>query len=117
MLIPRFAEKCTARLAERYDRMQDYTAKLKAAQTGLAKYPRSLSANDLKEQIAEVLTPRLMVEIPFAYPGKDVDLKVKYRNLAGLTVELYRMNLPVTSPVLEEGNKCFHFKSIWKTGQ
>lgn len=88
-------------LAERYDRMQDYTAKLKAAQTGLAKYPRSLSANDLKEQIAEVLTPRLMVEIPFAYPGKDVDLKVKYRNLAGLTVELYRMNLPVTSPVLE----------------
>ena len=31
-------------LAERYDRMQDYTAKLKAAQTGLAKYPRSLSA-------------------------------------------------------------------------
>ena len=41
-------------LAERYDRMQDYTAKLKAAQTGLAKYPRSLSANDLKEQIAEV---------------------------------------------------------------
>ena len=88
-------------LAERYDRMQDYTAKLKAAQTGLAKYPRSLSANDLKEQIAEVLTPRLMVEIPFAYPGKDVDLKVKYRNLAGLTVELYRMNLPVTSSVLE----------------
>ena len=88
-------------LAERYDRMQDYTAKLKAAHTGLAKYPRSLSANDLKEQIAEVLTPRLMVEIPFAYPGKDVDLKVKYRNLAGLTVELYRMNLPVTSPVLE----------------
>lgn len=88
-------------LAERYDRMQDYTAKLHAAQTGLKKYPQSPSANDLKEQVAEVLTPRLMVEIPFAYPAKEVDLKVKYRNLTGLTVELYRMNLPVTSNILE----------------
>lgn len=88
-------------LAERYDRMQDYTAKLHAAQTGLKKYPQSPSANDLKEQAAEVLTPRLMVEIPFAYPAKEVDLKVKYRNLTGLTVELYRMNLPVTSNILE----------------
>ena len=81
--------------------MQDYTAKLHAAQTGLKKYPQSPSANDLKEQAAEVLTPRLMVEIPFAYPAKEVDLKVKYRNLTGLTVELYRMNLPVTSNILE----------------
>lgn len=88
-------------LAERYDRMQDYTAKLHVAQTGLKKYPQSPSANDLKEQAAEVLTPRLMVEIPFAYPAKEVDLKVKYRNLTGLTVELYRMNLPVTSNILE----------------
>lgn len=88
-------------LAERYDRMQDYTAKLHAAQTGLEKYPRSPSANDLKEQVAEVLTPRLMVEFPFAYPAKEVDLKVKYRNLTGLTIELYRMNLPVTSNILE----------------
>lgn len=88
-------------LAERYDRMQDYTAKLHAAQTGLEKYPQSPSANDLKEQVAEVLTPRLMVEIPFAYPAREVDLKVKYRNLTGLTVELYRMNLPVTSNILE----------------
>lgn len=89
-------------LAERYDRMQDYTAKLHAAQTGLKKYPQSPSANDLKEQAAEVLTPRLMVEIPFAYPAREVDLKVKYRNLTGLTVELYRMNLPVTSNILKE---------------
>lgn len=88
-------------LAERYDRMQDYTAKLHAAQTGLKRYPQSPSASDLKEQAAEVLTPRLMVEIPFAYPAKEVDLKVKYRNLTGLTVELYRMNLPVTSNILE----------------
>ena len=63
--------------------MQDYTAKLHAAQTGLKKYPQSPSANDLKEQAAEVLTPRLMVEIPFAYPAREVDLKVKYRNLTG----------------------------------
>lgn len=89
-------------LAERYDRMQDYTAKLHAAQTGLKKYPQSPSANDLKEQAAEVLTPRLVVEIPFAYPAREVDLKVKYRNLTGLTVELYRMNLPVTSNILKE---------------
>ncbi len=89
-------------LAERYDRMQDYTAKLHAAQTGLKKYPQSPSANDLKEQAAEVLTPRLMVEIPFAYPAREVDLKVKYRDLTGLTVELYRMNLPVTSNILKE---------------
>lgn len=88
-------------LAERYDRMQDYTAKLHAAQTGLEKYPQSPSVNDLKEQVAEVLTPRLVVEIPFAYPAREVDLKVKYRNLTGLTVELYRMNLPVTSNILE----------------
>ena len=89
-------------LAERYDRMQDYTAKLHAAQTGLKKYPQSPSANDLKEQAAEVLTPRLMVEVPFAYPAREVDLKVKYRDLTGLTVELYRMNLPVTSNILKE---------------
>lgn len=88
-------------LANRYDEMQNYTAKLQAAQTGLEKYPQSISAKDLKEQVAEVLTPRLMVEIPFGYPAKDVDLKVKYRNLTGLTIELYRMNLPVTSHILE----------------
>lgn len=88
-------------LAERYDRMQDYTAKLKAAQTGLEKYPQSLSALDLKEQMAEVLTPRMSVDIPFAYPQQEIELHVKYRNLKGVTVELYRMNLPVTSHILE----------------
>lgn len=88
-------------LAARYDRMQNYPAKLKAAQTGLEKYPNSISSNDLKDQIAEVLTPRINVAIPFAYPEKDVDLKVNYRNLPGFTIELYRMNLAATSGVLE----------------
>ncbi|WP_300910288.1 alpha-2-macroglobulin family protein [uncultured Bacteroides sp.] len=89
-------------LAERYDRKRDYIAKLHAARSGLEKYPQSSAANDLKEQVAEVLTPRLGVDIPFVYPGKEVDLEVKYRNLSGLTVELYRMNLPVTSSILEK---------------
>lgn len=90
-----------SQLAARYDRMQNYPAKLKAAQTGLEKYPNSLSAGDLKDQIAEVLTPRINVTMPSAYPNEEADLKVSYRNLEGFTIELYRLNLPVTSGILE----------------
>ena len=90
-------------LAVRYDAMGDYVAKLQAAQTGLEKYPQSPSCRDLKEQVAEVLTPRFNADIPFAYPGMDVDFKIHYRNLSGVTVELYRMDLTPTSSVLAGG--------------
>lgn len=87
-------------LAVRYDDMNDYRAKLETAQAGLEKYPQSPSTHDLKEQVAEVLTPRLSANISFVYPGMETDMKVEYRNLTGFTVELYRMNIPVTSHIL-----------------
>lgn len=89
-------------LANRYDETKDYVSKLEAARSGLEKYPRSASAESLKAQVAEVLTPDLLIDIPFGYPKAETDMMVRYRNLKGFTIELYRMSLPVTSGVLEK---------------
>ena len=82
-----------------YFRKQNQMMKAHLTQAALS---IDVTLDSLKEQVAEVLTPRLGVDIPFVYPRKEVDLEVKYRNLSGLTVELYRMNLPVTSHILEK---------------
>ena len=89
-------------LANAYHELGQREAKLAAARTGLERYPQTISVHDLKEQILEVTEPSLTVSCPFAYPGVEESLQVRFRNLSGFTLQVYRVDLPVTSRYLEE---------------
>ena len=106
---PSVAEAAQAAALEFYDdlmafyrRRQQREAKLAAARTGLERYPQTVSVHDLKEQVLEVTEPSLKVSCPFAYPGVEESLQVRFRNLSGFTLQVYRVDLPVTSRYLEE---------------
>ena len=63
----------------------------------------------LKNIEKEILNASLSLEIATAYPGEQQSVKVNYKNLTGITLQLYKVNLPVTSAVLQ--NRTTHFES------
>ena len=76
---------------------------------GIAGYPRYEGINQLKNIEKEILNASLSLEIATAYPGEQQSVKVNYKNLTGITLQLYKVNLPVTSAVLQ--NRTTHFES------
>ena len=75
----------------------------------IAGYPRYEGINQLKNIEKEILNASLSLEIATAYPGEQQSVKVNYKNLTGITLQLYKVNLPVTSAVLQ--NRTTHFES------
>lgn len=81
--------------------------RLKMVREGIAKYPHYAGINQLKNIEKEILNPFLSVDITQAYPGKTQNVNVSYVNLSGVTLELYKVNLPVTSAVLDHQSSDF----------
>lgn len=52
-------------------------------------------------------TPALQVEIPFVYPEEEAELRVTYKNLTALRMEVYRLNL---TPLEVENNRQDEYK-------
>ena len=69
---------------------------------GIERYPHYERINVLKKEEQEVLLPRLGLNVDYSYPGKPVHLKVDYRNLEGLKLMLYRVDLDAVSPLLSK---------------
>ena len=82
---------------------------LRIVREGIAGYPRYEGINQLKNIEKEILNASLSLEIATAYPGEQQSVKVNYKNLTGITLQLYKVNLPVTSAVLQ--NRTTHFES------
>lgn len=78
----------------------------------IQKYPNYKRINLLKNSKQQILNPNLNIESPqIIYPGNLFDLKVSHRNLDGFKINLYKVNLPVTSPKLNETlDKSFYKK-------
>lgn len=84
--------------------------RLRIVREGIAKYPGYEGINRLKNIEKEILNPVLSLDIAPGYPGEKQDLRISYKNLDGVTLQLYKVNLPVTSAVLHNRTKNFESK-------
>lgn len=96
-------------LAQFLQYQNNQVERLRIAREGIAGYPRYEGINQLKNIEKEILNASLSLEIATAYPGEQQSVKVNYKNLTGITLQLYKVNLPVTSAVLQ--NRTTHFES------
>lgn len=96
-------------LAQFLQYQNNQVERLRIVREGIAGYPRYEGINQLKNMEKEILNASLSLEIATAYPGEQQSVKVNYKNLTGITLQLYKVNLPVTSAVLQ--NRTTHFES------
>lgn len=96
-------------LAQFLQYQNNQVERLRIVREGVAGYPRYEGINQLKNIEKEILNASLSLEIATAYPGEQQSVKVNYKNLTGITLQLYKVNLPVTSAVLQ--NRTTHFES------
>ena len=96
-------------LAQFLQYQNNQVERLRIVREGIAGYPRYEGINQLKNIEKEILNASLSLEIATAYPGEQQSVKVNYKSLTGITLELYKVNLPVTSAVLQ--NRTTHFES------
>ena len=96
-------------LAQFLQYQNNQVERLRIVREGIAGYPRYEGINQLKNIEKEILNASLSLEIATAYPGEQQSVKVNYKNLIGITLQLYKVNLPVTSAVLQ--NRTTHFES------
>ena len=96
-------------LAQFLQYQNNQVERLRIVREGIAGYPRYEGINQLKNIEKEILNASLSLEIATAYPGEQQSVKVNYKNLTGITLQLYKVNLPVTSAVLQ--NRITHFES------
>ena len=96
-------------LAQFLQYQNNQVERLRIVREGIAGYPRYEGINQLKNIEKEILNASLSLEIATAYPGEQQSVKVNYKNLTGITLQLYKVNLPVTSAILQ--NRTTHFES------
>lgn len=96
-------------LAQFLQYQNNQVERLRIVREGIAGYPRYEGINQLKNIEKEILNASLSLEIATAYPGEQQSVKVNYKNLTGITLQSYKVNLPVTSAVLQ--NRTTHFES------
>lgn len=96
-------------LAQFLQYQNNQVERLRIVREGIAGYPRYEGINQLKNIEKEILNASLSLEIATAYLGEQQSVKVNYKNLTGITLQLYKVNLPVTSAVLQ--NRTTHFES------
>ena len=70
---------------------------------GIRKYPDYTNVNELKNIEKEILNPALSIRISSACPGEMRKLNIRYKNLTGVTIQTYRINLSPDSPVWRKG--------------
>ena len=72
---------------------------------GIARYSNYERINALKNEERNILRPELWVTMNEAYPNDSMTLKVTYRNLTQFSLSLYKVNLTVDSPSLNQINE------------
>ncbi|MDR2683712.1 MAG: hypothetical protein LBB64_07580, partial [Dysgonamonadaceae bacterium] len=64
---------------------------------GIEKYPRYERIGLLKNQLAEITRGSMDVHAAnTVYPGENLELNINYRNIRQLTIEIYRIDAPVS---------------------
>lgn len=100
---PVCAELYLAKARELSNR-NEQTKALEVVREAIAKYPKYERINALKEFQNQILSPSLSVNMPASiYPGDSVALYANHTNLDGFTTNIYKVNLPGSSPLLLSG--------------
>lgn len=81
---------------------------LQVCNEGVKRYPNYKRINELKNIKENILQPQLTAHTPASlYPGDSLNVIVQYRNLSGVTLNLYRTDLSEV-PWMDTGiNKAF----------
>lgn len=91
------------KLARAYVQKNDLVQAMQVIGEGIKKYPSAKEASEtLRKMADEIRTPSLSTTIPFVYPGRDAEVELRYANLTGIRIDLYRLNL---TPASEEANR------------
>ncbi len=99
-------------LAGYYQRVHQPALRLQTLREGIARYPQNARINSLKNLEKEITNPELSISTSAAYPNELLELRTSFKNLSGFTLQLYRVNLPVTSPLLNDRPKDFEQKYL-----
>ncbi len=90
------------KLAEWYLRHDERAKAVAAADKGLERCGTGEGAGLLKRCKRFATRPGLSVELPFVYPQQTVAVKVRFANLPGLTLEMYRLEATPASAQLHD---------------
>ncbi len=99
-------------LAEYYQQTNQPALRLQIIREGIVRYPRNARINQLKNIEKEITNPMLSVSTEAAYPNGEMELRTNFKNLSGFTLQVYRIHLPVTSPLLNNRPKDFESKYL-----
>lgn len=67
---------------------------LKTCEEGLKRYPDYKRINELRNIREDIIQPSLTINTQkSAYPGDSLEMNIQYRNLSGVTLNLYRTDL------------------------
>ena len=76
--------------------------RLALLQEAIRRYPRYNRINALKNEERRILKPRLQLELGAVYPESPIQIEASHVNLSGISLKLYRVNLPVESASLRK---------------
>lgn len=97
-------------LAQFLQYQNNQVERLRVVRDGIAKYSTYEGINRLRNIEKEILNASLSLEVAPAYPGEKQTVRVNYKNLTGITLKLYKVNLPITSAILQNRTKDFESK-------
>ncbi len=90
------------RLAQQRTFQEEPARRLALLREGIARYPRYNRIQALKNEVQEILSPSLRLSVESTYPNEPLSMQVYFRNLQGLTLNIYWLNLSVESPLLAQ---------------
>lgn len=104
------------KLAGKYISSGMMTEAMNVVKKALDAYPHSEWEKDLEGMVKYIESPSLSVEIPFIYPEYKSDMKIWYKNLSEVSLEVFRTGLSPVSDELNPQNKIDFEKIIKRTG-
>ena len=89
------------RLVNRHPKLKEQE-RYNLLQEAIRRYPRYNRINALKNEVQQILRPRLQLELGAVYPDSPMQIAVSHANLSGVSFKLYRLDLPAESASLRE---------------
>ena len=78
---------------------------LKVIKEGMVNASDYPEINRLKNLEKDILNPSLSLSIADVFPGKASKATIRYNNLSSFECNIYRLDIPVTSPLLSNNSK------------
>ncbi|MGL5957698.1 MAG: alpha-2-macroglobulin family protein [Phocaeicola sp.] len=91
-----------AELATYYLEQQKMVDALQWVRKGMQQYPKSECLNRFKNLEQEIIEPSFSVQLSSIYPATESSATLSYKNMRGVVLEFYRLNLPATSSLLKD---------------